>query len=380
MAGIARVLVVLGGILLSAAASAQDCLSTSIYELQKDCTATLKQPTFFGAYTSIRGPGVIDPRIPALPKLPEGMPASCSAPLKTKRDGWRHGDICNWEELSNHYCSHLLGWREKVPNTCKAGGPPPLCPEDHWIQDAARSLSELEEEQAKVTRGRAAELLQDVSAACECWATAIDKEADTQSQKVVEQLRVRPDAAGGIVLSACSALGCPPGYLCLQDKCVRKTLVDTSKEVFTSLAMDQLQSLVTDRPLEALRELLRLSTYEFEVLIRMLESTSIAFEHEVYNGQAKQYLKKLDAIRPLMQEYDNAVRSQPARAIGDVRKDLSKAHAELTEEFALLSRTSGAYLGELRPNQCPRVFHARHRRVAAIHARLNDVLVGMTRP
>jgi|GEM_PF-4251657 len=42
-------------------------------------------------------------------------------------------DRRNWNRLKNEVCSHQRGWEEIDPGTCQAGGPPPICSVQHWV-------------------------------------------------------------------------------------------------------------------------------------------------------------------------------------------------------------------------------------------------------
>lgn len=47
-----------------------------------------------------------------------------------------YGDKNATTRMVNEACSHKLGWVEKSPGTCNAGGPPPICPVDHWMKSS----------------------------------------------------------------------------------------------------------------------------------------------------------------------------------------------------------------------------------------------------
>ena len=54
--------------------------------------------------------------------------------IQSKIDAYRAQDLSRKDYLIKNYCSHHAGWVEKNPGTCQAGGPPPICPVDHWIE------------------------------------------------------------------------------------------------------------------------------------------------------------------------------------------------------------------------------------------------------
>jgi hypothetical protein len=140
-------------------------------------------------------------------------PPSCKVTVSSENQKWKAADRSDWQILANKACSARLGWVERSPGICQAGGPPPVCPrQDHWLKvDPYRALQALEEENKKAAERRELEMIQE---ACKCW------------RKSIEQSH-RPSAVSGRLTSdspydpfviPCSA-GCPPGTQCENGTC-----------------------------------------------------------------------------------------------------------------------------------------------------------------
>ncbi|MFL9484284.1 hypothetical protein ACI6Q2_16000 [Chitinophagaceae bacterium LWZ2-11] len=94
-------------------------------------------------------------RIPAFSLV--GINSDCINQINQKLQEFKQQDLNQQRLLTNQYNSHREGWVEKVPGTCNAGGPPPICPVDHWIRDP-QAMSKWDADQRKVKAAREGEL------------------------------------------------------------------------------------------------------------------------------------------------------------------------------------------------------------------------------
>jgi hypothetical protein len=90
-------------------------------------------------------------RIPSLSSI--SVSPGCGDKVKQRLEQFKDGDLANSRLLQNQLKSHQEGWVEYSPGTCEAGGPPPLCPVNHWYRDP-NSMSKWNEEQARVKADR----------------------------------------------------------------------------------------------------------------------------------------------------------------------------------------------------------------------------------
>lgn len=65
-------------------------------------------------------------------QTPYSSSSQCRDLMEKAMMQWR-GQDSNDREMQNRYRTAQQGWQEKVPGTCSAGGPPPICPVDHWV-------------------------------------------------------------------------------------------------------------------------------------------------------------------------------------------------------------------------------------------------------
>src|SRR5690349_18159265 len=83
-------------------------------------------------------------RIPG--QYPNNVPASCQQAAGKSKDQWRLDDLANVQRIAYQACSYSAGWLEYVPGTCQAGGPPPLCPVNHWYHDPYKAKQQHDSE------------------------------------------------------------------------------------------------------------------------------------------------------------------------------------------------------------------------------------------
>ena len=94
---------------------------------------------------------------------------------------FKQEDDKNIQSIANNYCSHQEGWVEKVPGTCDAGGPPPICPVDHWKRVSRQeAMAVLSAQLRKVTAERARRMSDIQERAennlCSCWVNEMKRQ------------------------------------------------------------------------------------------------------------------------------------------------------------------------------------------------------------
>lgn len=60
--------------------------------------------------------------------------------------------------MANKYCTHKSGWVEYNPGTCDAGGPPPICPVNHWYKNV-NSMNMYNQDNNKIYQQRKQEAM-----------------------------------------------------------------------------------------------------------------------------------------------------------------------------------------------------------------------------
>ncbi|NCI45240.1 hypothetical protein [Sediminibacterium soli] len=93
-----------------------------------------------------------------LPQFPYSVADnSCKQAVDKKYSEYKAQDQQNSKLLTNQLQSHMNGWVEINPGTCNAGGPPPICPVNHWVKDGS-SMQRWTAEQNAVRVNREIEL------------------------------------------------------------------------------------------------------------------------------------------------------------------------------------------------------------------------------
>lgn len=174
---------------------------TDLGSVQHPCPETLTGKI-------VGGHAFIGPRIPSTAGLE--IHDEARAPINQKLGEFLSEDIKNKTSLGNAYCSALAGWVEKVPGTCDAGGPPPICPVDHWYRDPS-ALVAWGHRNAKVASERRTTL---VRLGCAPHVEA----AETAIESAY--------SAEGDTFATCGeGQACPAGLRCAKSKCVAPTFL-----------------------------------------------------------------------------------------------------------------------------------------------------------
>lgn len=114
----------------------------------------------------------------------------CRQKLNEMIAEWNREDA-NDKSLHNRYQSALDGWVEKEPGMCSAGGPPPICPANHWIKDPDRAMDEFNKFISTIKNRREKQALSMI-AACQKNGEAEDKrKADSiyNANQAIEKAR-----------------------------------------------------------------------------------------------------------------------------------------------------------------------------------------------
>lgn len=358
-------------------AAAQTCgTDVDIDKLEKNCTAVLRQDIPLSI--RVRGREVILPRIPIRPSIP-GLPNTCDAPLSDALAKWTQQDVCSWETLSNHHCSHQLGWIEKVPGTCSAGGPPPICVEDHWRRSPAEASRRLADEQAKVRTQREQQFPALIKQACGCWARQIDREDESGPNESTPSDTSRPDGQPSRVFGFCSGNDCPPGHRCFERYCYQnsawKKVVSKTVDVAQGKAVDAALDKLLEDGLKALRAGPHVIGGVSNYLLPFISPMVIALNRDNYKDRLPAYDQEIKKGVDLLLELSAFSGGGPARAPNFVKVDLRKTVEELDKKFEVLNILADATLreGDIGERGCPEVFAARHRQLTKLHGRVADV-------
>ncbi len=149
----------------------------------------------------------------------------CKIQARKQIDDWKQTDLSNWDQLSNQACSAKLGWVEKNPGTCRAGGPPPICPVNHWIRvSPSEALRQRANIIADIRAAREHELQR---AACQCWRSQLESQGDQGPTPYGVRFHLNPgyiNETFPALSKACTTdSASPPGYKCFAPGCERES-------------------------------------------------------------------------------------------------------------------------------------------------------------
>jgi len=118
----------------------------------------------------------------------------CYDKVLQKLKEYQDEDNKNYSKLKNVFCSYQLGWKERVPGECQAGGPPPCCPVNHWYKtDPQSSLDYYKSLQKKIHDERIATLKKFDESCTNSWRNSANTDFNTlyeQANRLQQQLNI----------------------------------------------------------------------------------------------------------------------------------------------------------------------------------------------
>jgi hypothetical protein len=188
-----------------------------------------------------------------LSRLPDPRGLKGSATCKETgwrlRAQWEAEDRAHWEQLSNRACSAKLGWVEYNPGECKAGGPPPICPVNHWYRDPTGAMASWQRDNQTKRHEREEQLSH---AVCGCWfSEAKDKAAHSAEMSS----NYAPGDEPAMVVPCGGS--CPiPGHDCVGGVCrpqgIYGTLLAEGKKQAGEIALDKAKEVTEEAVIKSI--------------------------------------------------------------------------------------------------------------------------------
>jgi hypothetical protein len=319
-------------------------------------------------------------RLPS--ELGMSYPTACRSTLANLENGWRQDDEKQFDELTKRMCSYRLGWVEKVPGTCHAGGPPPLCPANHWINiGPANAAQRMKEQEAPVRDSREQQL---IKAACQCKRDQL--EAAATNATPVPNDQVFNGYAPSPYDVPCT-YGCPIGTSCRGNVCRPNTALESNASKAGQKAIDQGSSYVQGKVQsaaakaligsmesstikQALSEAIVLSeTFAGKtalgVFSGIFQPTMMSTDRDLYDHQAQIAAADLRQSQELYRELADAMAGRPARAPKMIQSDLEQVKSKLRDDLGNLNT---AYSGlvtsrSIQAGECPEVLEFQQQRI-----------------
>jgi hypothetical protein len=218
---------------------------------------------------------LIDKRTPNIDQIEfsgnaASLPSKCVADLNDKLllqiEAYKRQDSANAQSIINNYCAHMRGWVEYHPGTCQAGGPPPLCPVDHWYQSPYQATQQYYIERNKIFNERLSNLTDKkkslMQEACSCWLNDLKEHGVVKinhKTKVFQSDKNQSYQTTEIKLP-CVNGGCPTGFVCVNGYCVEQSIESNIKdntllnESSQQAIIDKLGDIATDKVLDYIAE------------------------------------------------------------------------------------------------------------------------------
>jgi len=285
------------------------------------------------------------------------IPNSCSALLASKSEEFSARDRSDWPRLSNEACSHRRGYVERVPGTCTAGGPPPICKVDHWTRDP-NAMSRWNNQQRDVFLAREREMH---ALACTCFLNDLKQRTEGAAQATPSFTYGRGAAPFATLCS--SDKDCPQPYTCPDGLCRPPNPLSLAVPSFA----EAVKALGDVR--NALTQMSKMS-FHLRIVGGVLGSANDPML-EAY----KRRLSELSlAVQVLQNQYSMlaaAVNQQRPYPVDAARKSITAQRQLVISGMERLSFDALAVTdGALGPHACPEVFRYQHDRVVRNAARI----------
>jgi hypothetical protein len=279
---------------------------------------------------------------------------------------WNAEDSTSFESIANRMCSAELGWKEYQPGICTAGGPPPICVQNHWYRSDPRDTRlAFYQWNQQVGAQREAEMMR---VACNCYASELAQTTVTRPPPVGDQ-------SGLATLSVpCPSGTCPvPGASCSGGYCriqeAPATPLDAARRAAAGAAADAGADAFKDAVIDAFSASVAAlrKTVSYQILIGVFQTQSLGLYRDAYGRGLGNLSLHLSRFRQLYAEYLRARAGTPlARSPGQVAAELDALKTDLRSDLGTLAE---AYIGVVRERElsryaCYNVLEQQHSRIA----------------
>ena len=327
-----------------------------------------------GGNIAFTGPEVLDGRYPS--SYPLQVSDNCKMAADSRVKAWIREDVANWDLLASQACSAALGWVELTPNTCSAGGPPPICKVNHWIRKpsiAADSWKQTKEE------ARAARSKQMVEEACSCYLSNLQiKNREDVQREPATSSRV-PD---NTYLIPCAGNTCPPGFGCYEGICRPSSGIETKFQKATEFTAEKLTGVALDaaskKALAVLSDRLALllssmtGKVVFGVFGGLLDAKPLSLYRNGYKSTATRIYDLSAGMVGLIKEMEDFRNGRPSRSSQYIAADMATSKKSLSEQIRMLSEYHNGVVREreLCYSCCYNVFEFQHQEMIKAYSAL----------
>jgi hypothetical protein len=303
--------------------------------------------------------------------------SACKQAAEAKLQSWMNDDMAEWDRLSNEACSYALGWVEKVPGTCKAGGPPPICVADHWVQRPQDAMNQWRRIKNEVRAKREAAMIRE---ACSCYGSELNAAATSSGSYSRESSS--PISSSTMALP-CPANGlCPPGMSCAEGFCRILTRPESNSLRGAEWTKEKVTDAIKEKAIDELvqtisKELAHvLSSLAGKVVIGVFEAKEISLWKNSYKKAAEQLYTNGLEMQKLHLELKGIRTSGHLvqRSRETIMVDIQQLRGKLTNDVQMLTESYRGIITErelmLDKFTCPQAFEFHHRAIINAYGQL----------
>jgi hypothetical protein len=310
------------------------------------------------------------------------LPSKCVANLNDKLllqiVAYKRQDSANAQSIINNYCAHMRGWVEYHPGTCQAGGPPPICPVNHWYQSPYQATQDFYNERNKIFNERLRNLngikKSLMLEACNCWLNDLKGHSigKTNYKTKVFQSDKNQSYQSTEIKLPCVNGNCPTGFTCVNGYCVEKSIESNIedntllKKEYQPIIADKLVDMATDKVLDYVaqkfKQIALLKTFYnaatenpySQVVTGVFENTQMGTYTHIYQNElvkAQTSAAKLESLYEEQRRYKNN-QNMTTDNIEERKTEMAKYRSELARDIFNIAEAADGIMREKELGSC----------------------------
>lgn len=294
---------------------------------------------------------------------------------------WRQEDAANWEQLSNRACSYKAGWVEYVPGTCQAGGPPPICPANHWYRDRNLANARWAQEKKKALEEREKLLAQ---AACQCKVAELRAADVSASQATHTQQQAPSQPRTSIAIVPCSTNSdCPaPGSTCENKRCEFAAPGLRAMNQALGIGASKAGDAAVDASIKLFSKAVgqAMDTLSFKIIDGLFDATATGQWKSMYADKAGQVSSEIKRLGYIHSEWERCQAGNCGRAPNFIAQDAAETRARLTRDVEWLGQAFQGILTErdLGSAGCYDAFQFQHQKLMQAYGQVLGMTAGIS--
>jgi hypothetical protein len=274
---------------------------------------------------------------------------------------WNAEDLKDFERLANQLCSAKIGYVEKIPGTCNAGGPPPICKADHWKPgDSQTAMANWEAMGRAIAAEREKQLIRQM---CGYKKRSLEKEEEQKASGTSSQVFGGSTYNG----SGSAIFTCPPGTVRQQDGSCRAPTIQKATNLQDALKLiKQTSNLIHNEVISG--------SYSFSSK-EMAFSGTPSISRQQYVSHAGKLANLLELLGPLLAEREAARDHKPsAPSLEAVERRIAEMKSNMAAEVEWIKLFSADVIktpSNFGKYGCPEVFQHYHQSLLRKYTAIN---------